>query len=76
MRNAKQVAVVDLKGMKVERTIDVPGGPAEILVSEDGSKAYVACNYADQVAVIDLKKWQVERLIDAGKDADGMALAR
>jgi DNA-binding beta-propeller fold protein YncE len=76
MRNAKQVAVVDLKGMKVARTIDVPGGPAEIVMSEDGKMAYVACNYADNVAVIDLADWKVARTIDAGKFADGLAWAR
>jgi len=76
LRTAKQVAVVNLKTMKVARTIDVPGGPSEVLVSDDGKKAYVACNFDSQVAVIDVAQWKVERLIDAGKDADGMAWAQ
>jgi DNA-binding beta-propeller fold protein YncE len=75
MRNAKGVAVVDLKTMKVVRTIDVPGGPSEVLVSDDGKTAYVACNFADQVAVIDLAGWKVAGVIDAGKFADGLAWA-
>jgi YVTN family beta-propeller protein len=47
-----------------------------VLVSPDGKKAYVACNFDSQVAVIDVAQWKVERLIDAGKDADGMAWAQ
>jgi DNA-binding beta-propeller fold protein YncE len=76
MRDAKGVAVVDLKKMKVARTVDVPGGPSEVLVSDDGKTAYVACNFADQIAVIDLAGWEVAKVIDAGKFADGMAWAR
>jgi DNA-binding beta-propeller fold protein YncE len=64
---------VDLKSMKVARVIDVGDGPAEVLVSEDGKKAYVACNFSNQVAVIDLAGWKMEKLIDAGKFADGLA---
>ncbi len=54
MRTAKQVAVVDLKTMQVAQTIDVPDGPAEILMTPDGKTAYVACNSKNQVAEIDL----------------------
>jgi DNA-binding beta-propeller fold protein YncE len=57
------------------RTIDVPGGPSEVLVGDDGKTAYVACNFADQVAVIDLAGWKVAGVIDAGKFADGLAWA-
>jgi YVTN family beta-propeller protein len=76
LRTNKQVAVVDLKTMQVVRTIDVPDGPAEIIVTPDGKKAYVACNYTKQVAEIDLGQWKVSRLIDAGAFADGLAWAQ
>ena len=76
LRTNKQVAVVDPKTMKVTRTIDVPAGPAEIIVTPDGKKAYVACNYTKQVAEIDLGQWKVSRLIDAGAFADGLAWAK
>ena len=59
MRDVKKVAVVDLKTMKVVRTVDVPDGPSEVVVSDDGKTAYVACNFADQVAEIDLAGWKV-----------------
>jgi DNA-binding beta-propeller fold protein YncE len=76
MRTSKGVAVVDLKTMQVARTIEVPDGPAEILMAPDGKTAYVACNYKNQVAQIDLAQWKVTRVIDAGKDADGLAWAK
>jgi YVTN family beta-propeller protein len=76
MRGAKGVAVVDLKTLKTTRTIDVADGPSEVVVSPDGKKAYVACNFSNQVSVIDLADWKVATTIDAGKYADGMALAR
>jgi len=68
--------VVDLKTMQVAKTIDVPDGPAEVLIAPGGKTAYVACNSKDQVAEIDLGQWKVSRVIDAGKDADGMAWAK
>jgi DNA-binding beta-propeller fold protein YncE len=76
MRGSKGVAVVDLKEMKVTKTIDVPDGPAEVLIAPGGKTAYVACNYKNQIAEIDLGQWKVSRIIDAGKTADGLAWAR
>jgi len=69
------VAVVDLKTMKVARTIDVAEGPTEILVSPDGKSAFVSCTRSKQVAQIDLESWEVSRLINAGSQADGLAWA-
>jgi len=92
-----KVAVVDLgtadlgtAELKVVRTIDVPKGPAEILMRPDGLVAYVSCPASNQVAVIDLAHidlahadlahvdvahWKVQALIDAGKYSDGLAWA-
>ncbi len=76
LRTQKQVAVVDLKTLKVAKTIDVGDGPSEVLVSPDGKKAYVACNFSNQVAVIDLAAGRWRRRLQPGKFADGMAMAR
>jgi YVTN family beta-propeller protein len=70
-----QVAIVNLKTLKVEKTIDVPSQPQEVLVGP-GGKAYVSCNHSSQVAVIDTSSWKVDKLIDAGKGADGLAWAQ
>jgi DNA-binding beta-propeller fold protein YncE len=76
LRTGKQVAVVDLKTLKVAKTIDVADGPTEILVSPDGKTAFVSCTRSNQIAAIDLAQWKVARLIDAGKLADGLAWAK
>jgi YVTN family beta-propeller protein len=75
-----KVAVVDLSTqdpgtLKVARTIDVPKGPAEILMRPDGLVAYVSCPPSNQVAAIDLAQWKVQTLISAGGYSDGLAWA-
>jgi DNA-binding beta-propeller fold protein YncE len=72
---AGKIAVLDLQSMKVERSIDVPAAPQEILMSPDGQVAYVSCDRSKQVAVINLSSWKVDRIIDVGAGADGMAWA-
>jgi DNA-binding beta-propeller fold protein YncE len=59
--------------MKVARTIDVAGGPMEILVQPDRNVAYVSCFAGGKVAIVDLKTWQVQKLIEIGEGADGLA---
>jgi DNA-binding beta-propeller fold protein YncE len=80
MPSINKVAAIDLGAkdvgtLKVVRTIDVPHGPAEILMRPDGKVAYVSCPGSNQVAAIDLEQWKVEALIDAGEYADGLAWA-
>jgi DNA-binding beta-propeller fold protein YncE len=70
-----KVAVVDLKSMRVVRSISVPKAPQEVLVRPDDQVAYVSCDASKQVAAINLKTWKVDKLIDAGKSADGLAWA-
>ncbi len=74
--NKNQVGVVDLKEMKLTRTIDVPSAPQEVLVRPDNQVAYVSCDRSRQVAVVNLKTWNVDQLINAGRGADGLAWAR
>jgi DNA-binding beta-propeller fold protein YncE len=73
---ANKVAVVNLKTMKVEHTIDVPAAPQEVLVRPDGAVAYVSCDSSRKVAEIQTSTWTVLRLIDAGAGADGLAWAQ
>ena len=71
-----QVAVIDLKAMKVARTIDVGSKPQEILIRPDGKVAYVSCTVSGNVAAIDLSQWKVVQMITAGKGADGLGWAK
>ena len=70
-----KVAVIDLHSDKVVRTIDLPASPSEILMSPDGSIAYVSCTDKQEIAAIHLSDWTVTKLIQAGKRVDGLAWA-
>jgi YVTN family beta-propeller protein len=70
-----KVAVVDLKSLKVVRTVDVPAAPQEVLVRPDNAVAYVSCDASRKIAVLNLSNWKVEKLIDVGQGADGLAWA-
>ncbi len=75
MPSANKVAVVDLRAMKVARTIDVPAAPQEVVIRPDGKIAYVSCDASHKVAAIRTSDWKVESLIEAGAGADGLAWA-
>jgi DNA-binding beta-propeller fold protein YncE len=68
------MAVVDLRSMKVARTIPVAANPQEVLIRPDGKVAYVSCARAGKVSTVDLSDWHVGS-IDSGKFADGLAWA-
>jgi DNA-binding beta-propeller fold protein YncE len=71
-----EVAVVDLKAMKVARSVEVPKSPQEILIPPSGDVAYVSCSDSGKIAVIDLATWKLSRTMTAGPWADGLAWAR
>lgn len=50
--------------------------PVGVLVSPDGSRAYVALVAADQIAEVGLDDYGVRRLLQAGNQPDGMAWSR
>jgi YVTN family beta-propeller protein len=70
-----KVGVVDLKSLKLVRTVDVLPAPQEVLVSPASNVAYVSCDASHKIAVINLSDWKVEKYIDVGKGADGLAWA-
>ncbi|HEV2492566.1 MAG TPA: hypothetical protein VG204_05790 [Terriglobia bacterium] len=70
-----KVGVVDLKSLKLLRTIDVLPAPQEVLVRPDDKVAYVSCDASHKIAVVNLSDWKVEKYIDVGKGADGLAWA-
>ncbi len=75
MPGIRKAALVDLRTMKLARTVDLPKSPQEVLIRPDGKVAYVSCDASKKVAAIDLKTFKVEKVIDAGKGADGLAWA-
>jgi YVTN family beta-propeller protein len=47
--------------------------PEGILITPDGSRAFVAVNGDHNVAIVDLKTWKVTSRISAGAGPDGLA---
>jgi len=73
--DARQVAVVDLKGRKVVRTIDVPAPPTSLALSPDGAKLYVACAAPKStICVIETAAGKVGATWAAGHTASGLAV--
>ena len=66
------VDVVDLRTMKVARSVAVGADPQEVLARPGGKAAYVSCMGANQVDEIDLTTWKVARSIATGKGTDGL----
>lgn len=64
--------VIDAPSRKEIKRIKIGSGIAGILVSPDGSKAYVAATPDDYVAVVDLKSLEMTGKISTGKGPDGM----
>jgi len=50
--------------------------PVGLVVSPDGGQAWVAATQADVVVVVDTRTLEVRDLLRAGREPDGMALAR
>ncbi len=73
MPNANAVGVIDLRAMKLVKSIPVAGKPQEVLLSPDGSRAWASAFGVPQVAEIDTASFTVTRELPAGKQNDGLA---
>ena len=76
-----RVAVVDLVGRRVLRTIDMPTrhttmGPQDIKLAPDGSVFYIADSQEGGVWVLDGAATKVLRVIPTGRGAHGLYLSR
>jgi YVTN family beta-propeller protein len=67
--------VLDAASRREVKRIGLGRGAAGILVSGDGSRAYVAVSADDSVAVVDLETLSVTGRLATGKGPDGMAWA-
>jgi YVTN family beta-propeller protein len=69
------LVVMDASTRKEAKRLNLGGGAAGILITPDGSRAYVAVSTNDKVAVVDLKTLEVVGQISPGKQPDGLAWA-
>lgn len=72
--NPDAVIVYDLKGERVEATIEVATWPAHSVVSHDGKTFWVSSETAGNVAAIDTASRAIVATIPTGGDAMGLAL--
>jgi DNA-binding beta-propeller fold protein YncE len=63
--------ILDVASRKEIKRIDTGGG-SSILVTPDGSRAYIGMTGEDKVAVVDLGKLEVVSTIETGDGPDGM----
>ena len=73
LHNANAVGVIDLRAMKLVKSIPVAGKPQEVLLSPDGSRAWASAFGVPEVAEIDTASFTVTRELPAGKQNDGLA---
>jgi YVTN family beta-propeller protein len=64
--------VLDVASRKEIKRIDTGGGGSSILITPDGSQAYIGMTGADKVAALDLGKLEVVSEIKTGDGPDGM----
>jgi YVTN family beta-propeller protein len=75
-QDAGQIAVVDVPGSKVARTIACPAKPNGLAISPDGSKLYVPCGVAQgTVAVIDAASGNTAASIAVGHSPCGPSVS-
>jgi YVTN family beta-propeller protein len=70
------LVILDAAARKEVKRIKVGHGAAGILMSTDGSRAYVAASPDNEVFVVDLKSLEITGHIPTGKNPDGLAWAK
>ena len=68
------VSVIDMASMKVTATITTGAGAHGVVISRDGSRAFVTNTYADTVSVIDVAERKVIATVPVGKGPNGITM--
>lgn len=71
-----ELLVMDATSRQVTKHIKLPGQPEGILVTPDGTRAFVGLGNANAVAVVDLKTFEMVGKIDTGAETDGLAWSK
>jgi YVTN family beta-propeller protein len=65
--------VVDAATFQVAHSFDIPQATGEVLVTPDGSRAYISCPQAGTVEILDLQSWKLEAPLKLTPWVDGLA---
>lgn len=74
--SSNQVLVYDAATKEVIKFVETAAEPSGILMSPDGTRAFVACAGAKKVQVMELTTFSITNEIDTGNVPDGMAYAK
>ena len=74
--NANALLIYDAATKEIVKTIVMADGPSGIVLTPDGTRAFVACAGAKKVQVVDLATWLIVGEIETGNVPDGLAYAR
>lgn len=69
------LAFVDLQAMK-SAVLRLPGGPYDVVLSPDGTRAYVSVGQLDQVAVVDVPGRKVVARIPTGRRPRALSITK
>ena len=74
--DARQVAVVDVAGGNVRRSIDMPAEPTGLVLGPDGATLYVTCAAPEgTIAVVDIESGKLRESMPAGHWPIGPAIS-
>lgn len=71
--DAGELLVLDAASRKQVRRVKMGRAPEGILITPDGTRAYVGVAGENHVAIVDLKNWSIIGTITTGNGPDGMA---
>ncbi len=69
---AGKLFVVDTASDKLVHSFDIPKATGEVLVTPDGSRAYVSCPQAATVEILNLQSWKLEEPLKFTPWVDGL----
>lgn len=64
--------VVEAAGSRVAHSFDIPQATGEVLVTPDGSRAYISCPQAATVEILNLQSWKLEEPLKFTPWVDGL----
>lgn len=71
-----KLTAIDSDSREIRASLDVAKGPANIALSPDGRRAYIAHSDLGEVSVVDIKAWRVDQTFKVPGAPFGLAVSR
>jgi YVTN family beta-propeller protein len=69
---AGKLFVVDTANGKIAHSFDIPQATGEVLITPDGSRAFISCPRAATVEILDLQTWKLDEPLKFTPGVDGL----